>query len=83
EGQMIEAAREAMVGALFHYGLSGWSMYAGMGMALGDFSYRYNLPLTIRTALYPYFGKRINGLIGQSVDIAAVIGTNFGIATTR
>ncbi|WP_250909193.1 BCCT family transporter, partial [Escherichia coli] len=42
-------------------------------MALGYFSYRYNLPLTIRSALYPIFGKRINGPIGHSVDIAAVI----------
>ncbi|WP_241618988.1 BCCT family transporter, partial [Rosenbergiella epipactidis] len=46
------------------------------------FSYRYNLPLTIRSALYPIFGKRINGAIGHTVDIAAVIGTIFGIATT-
>ena len=28
------------------------------------------------------FGKRINGPTGHSVDIAAVIGTIFGIATT-
>ncbi len=81
-GQTIEAARRAMVWTLFHYGLTGWSMYALMGMALGYFSYRYNLPLTIRSALYPIFGKRINGPIGHSVDIAAVIGTIFGIATT-
>ena len=46
-----------MVWTLFHYGLTGWSMYALMGMALGYFSYRYNLPLTIRSALYPIFGK--------------------------
>ncbi len=57
-------------------------MYALMGMALGYFSYRYNLPLTIRSALYPIFGKKINGPIGHTVDIAAVIGTIFGIATT-
>ncbi|HAZ7707394.1 TPA: hypothetical protein J8K72_004398 [Citrobacter koseri] len=81
-GQTIEAARQSMVWTLFHYGLTGWSMYALMGMALGYFSYRYNLPLTIRSALYPIFGKRINGPIGHSVDIAAVIGTIFGIATT-
>ena len=74
-GQTIEAARQAMVWTLFHYGLTGWSMYALMGMALGYFSYRYNLPLTIRSALYPIFGKRINGPIGHSVDIAAVIAT--------
>ncbi|MGC6746872.1 BCCT family transporter [Escherichia coli] len=64
-GQTIEAARQAMVWTLFHYGLTGWSMYALMGMALGYFSYRYNLPLTIRSALYPIFGKRINGPIGS------------------
>ncbi|MBA0173005.1 choline transporter [Pectobacterium versatile] len=82
QGQTIEAARQAMVWTLFHYGLTGWSMYALMGIALGYFSYRYNLPLTIRSALYPIFGKRINGPIGHSVDIAAVLGTIFGIATT-
>lgn len=81
-GQTIEAARQAMVWTLFHYGLTGWSMYALMGIALGYFSYRYNLPLTIRSALYPIFGKRINGPIGHTVDIAAVVGTIFGIATT-
>lgn len=82
EGETFEAARQAMVWTLFHYGLTGWSMYALMGIALGYFSYRYNLPLTIRSALYPIFGKRINGPIGHTVDIAAVIGTIFGIATT-
>ncbi|MBE5251782.1 choline transporter [Mixta mediterraneensis] len=81
-GQTLQAARQAMVWTLFHYGLTGWSMYALMGIALGYFSYRYNLPLTNRSALYPIFGKRINGPIGHSVDIAAVVGTIFGIATT-
>ncbi|KGT91626.1 choline transporter [Erwinia typographi] len=82
QGQTLEAARQAMVWTLFHYGLTGWAMYALMGIALGYFSYRYGLPLTIRSALYPIFGKRINGPIGHTVDIAAVIGTIFGIATT-
>ena len=52
-----------MVWTLFHYGLTGWSMYALMGMALGYFSYRYNLPLTIRSALYPIL---VNGSMGPS-----------------
>jgi len=82
QGQTLEAARQAMTWTLFHYGLTGWAMYALMGIALAYFSYRYNLPLTIRSALYPIFGKRINGPIGHSVDIAAVVGTIFGIATT-
>ena len=82
QGETLEAARQSMVWTLFHYGVTGWSMYALMGIALGYFSYRYNLPLTIRSALYPIFGKKIYGPIGHTVDIAAVIGTIFGIATT-
>lgn len=82
EGQNLEAARQAIVWTIFHYGLTGWCMYALVGIALGYFAYRYNLPLTIRSALYPIFGDKVNGWIGDLVDIAAVIGTIFGIATT-
>ncbi len=82
EGETVEAAREATVWTLFHYGISGWGMYALMGMALGYFAYRMNLPLAVRSALYPLIGKRVNGPIGHSVDIAAVLGTIFGVATS-
>jgi choline/glycine/proline betaine transport protein len=82
KGETVEAAREATVWTLFHYGISGWGMYALMGMALGYFSYRMNLPLAIRSALYPIFGKRVNGALGHGVDMAAVIGTIFGVATS-
>ncbi|MFC0337069.1 choline/glycine/proline betaine transport protein [Kushneria avicenniae] len=82
DGGTLEAARQATVWGMFHYGVTGWGMYALMGMALAYFSYRYNLPLTIRSALYPLFGRRVEGAIGHTVDIAAVIGTVFGIATS-
>ena len=81
-GQTMEAAREATVWTLFHYGISGWGMYALMGIALAFFAYRRGLPLAIRSALYPIFGKRIYGGIGHGVDLAAVIGTIFGIAAS-
>ncbi|GAA2555565.1 MULTISPECIES: choline BCCT transporter BetT [Streptomyces] len=80
--QTLEAARQAVVWTLFHYGLTGWGMYALMGMALGYFSFRYRLPLAIRSALYPIIGRRIHGRIGDTVDLAAVIGTVFGIGVT-
>ncbi|AOA58712.1 choline BCCT transporter BetT [Acinetobacter larvae] len=82
DAQSLEAARQAIVWTIFHYGITGWSMYALVGIALGYFAYRYNLPLSIRSALYPIFGDRVNGWIGHLVDIAAVLGTIFGIATT-
>jgi choline/glycine/proline betaine transport protein len=56
-------------------------MYALIGMALGYFSYRYNLPLTIRSALYPIFGNKIDGPIGHS-RYSRRHWDNFGIATT-
>lgn len=81
-GENIESARQAVVWTLFHYGITGWAMYALMGMAFGLFAYRYNLPLSIRSALYPVIGKKVNSRIGDSVEIAAVLGTIFGIATS-
>ncbi|WP_435804249.1 choline BCCT transporter BetT [Streptomyces griseoflavus] len=80
--ETLEAARQAVVWTLFHYGITGWGMYALMGMALGYFSFRYRLPLAIRSALYPIIGRRIHGRIGDTVDLAAIIGTVFGIGVT-
>ncbi|MBF7683049.1 choline BCCT transporter BetT [Acinetobacter sp. B5B] len=82
QGQTIDAARQAITLTIFHYGLTGWCMYALLGIALGYFSYRYNLPLTVRSALYPIFGDKINGWIGHLVDVAAILGAIFGLATT-
>lgn len=76
------AAEQAVVWALFHYGVTGWAMYALMGMAFGYYAYRLNMPLAIRSALSPIFGKRIHGPIGDTVDIAAVLGTVFGITAS-
>jgi choline/glycine/proline betaine transport protein len=81
-GETVEAARQAMVFTLFHYGITGWALYALMGLAFAYFSYRHNMPLSIRSALFPIFGKKIHGPIGDIVDVAAVLGTIFGIATT-
>ncbi|MCH2558605.1 MAG: choline BCCT transporter BetT [Alcanivorax sp.] len=82
EGGSVEAAREAMKLTFLHWGLSGWGIYTLVGMSLAFFSYRHGLPLTIRSALYPIFGKRIYGGVGNAVDIAAVLGTVFGVATS-
>ena len=82
EPETLKAAREAVVWTLFHYGITGWAMYALMGMALGYFAFRRGLPLAIRSALYPIIGKRIHGRLGDAVDIAAIMGTVFGIATS-
>ncbi|MBJ3786217.1 BCCT family transporter [Devosia sediminis] len=78
----VAAMREAMSITFFHWGIHAWAIYAVVGLALAYFGYRYNLPLTIRSGLYPLLKERINGPIGHAVDIFAIVGTMFGIATS-
>ncbi len=81
--QSVTAAEQAPVWAIFHYGITGWAMYALMGLALGYFAYRRGRPIAARTALEPIFGeKRMAGIFGDVVDIAAILGAVFGVVTT-
>ncbi|MBJ3592928.1 choline BCCT transporter BetT [Salmonella enterica subsp. enterica serovar Saintpaul] len=80
--ETIEAAKQAMRLTFFHWGLHAWAIYAIVALILAFFSYRHGLPLTLRSALYPFIGERIYGPVGHAVDIFAVIGTVFGVATS-
>lgn len=82
EGGTIDAARDAMVLTFFHWGLHAWAVYIVVGLALAYFAYRRGLPLAVRSALYPLIGKRIHGPIGHVIDVFAVLGTMFGLATS-
>lgn len=82
EGGDAEAARQAMQLTFFHWGLQAWAIYIVVGLALAYFAFRHDLPLTVRSALYPIIGDRIHGPIGHAVDIFAVLGTMFGVATS-
>ncbi|MDD4242139.1 MAG: choline BCCT transporter BetT [Smithellaceae bacterium] len=78
----VQAAREAMKITFFHWGVHAWGIYAVVAISLAYFAYRHDLPLTIRSAFYPLIGDRINGPIGHAVDIFALLGTMFGVATS-
>ena len=82
EPRTFAAAREAMGITFFHYGAHAWAIYALVGLSLAFFAYRKGLPLTLRSGLSPLLGRRINGPIGDAVDIFAIWGTAFGIATS-
>lgn len=82
EGQSMEAAKEAMNFTFLHWGLHAWGIYALVGLALAYFTYSRGLPLTIRSVFYPFLGDRIYGIIGDIIDIFAVLSTLFGLATS-
>ena len=80
--ETVQAAKEAIRITFFHWGVHAWAVYALVGLSLAYFSYRHNLPLKTRSALYPLIGKRIYGRWGDAIDTFATVGTIFGVATS-
>jgi len=81
EPNTVDAAKEAMKLTFFHWGLHAWAIYAVVALILAFFGYRHHLPLTLRSALYPIIGERVYGMAGHTIDIFAILGTIFGVAT--
>ncbi len=82
EAQSAAAAVIAMRVTYFHWGFHGWAVYVMVALCLAYFGFRKGLPLTMRSALFPIIGNRIYGPIGHAVDLLAVFGTVFGVATS-
>ena len=78
----VAAAEAAIRITDFHWGLHGWGLYVLVGLSLAYFAYRKDLPLTLRSALYPVLKHRIYGPWGHAVDLIGVFGTIFGLATS-
>ena len=77
-----QAAREAMRLSVFHWGLHAWGIYVVLGLALAYFHFRHGEPLAIRSTLAPLIGKQTHRLPGKLIDMLAVLGTLFGLATS-
>jgi choline/carnitine/betaine transport len=82
EAKTLATVESAMRFSFLHWGLHAWGIYVCAGLAMAYFAYKHNMPLTIRSALTPLFGDRINGTLGHVVDIVAVVATVLGICTT-
>jgi len=79
---MGHSEKEALFSTFMHWGIHAWGIYAVMGLILAYFSYRYRLPLAMRSGLYPLIKNRINGKLGDTIDIFALSCTFFGITTS-
>lgn len=82
KGGTEQAATDAMTIVLYHFGLHTWTIFAMPGLAIGYFAYRHNLPMRISSLFYPILGERTFGPWGWAVDVIAVLGTLFGVATS-
>ncbi len=65
-----------------HYGFHAWAIYVVTGLSLAYYAYTRDMPLTIRSALTPLFGKLMNGFLGHVVDVLGVVATILGVSVT-
>ena len=78
----INRAKNAQLYTFFHWGIHAWAIYGVVGLALSYFAYRYRLPLSLRSCFYPLLKNKINGKMGNAIDVFALCSTFFGITTT-
>jgi choline/glycine/proline betaine transport protein len=79
---LINRAKNAQLYTFFHWGIHAWAIYGIVGLSLSYFTYRYKLPLSLRSCFYPLLKNRINGVWGNVIDVFALCSTIFGITTT-
>ncbi len=78
----VQRAKDAQLYTFFHWGIHAWAIYGVVGLSLAYFTYRYKLPLSLRSCFYPLLKDKIQGRAGDIVDMFALCSTFFGITTT-
>lgn len=81
-GTPSELAQQALSQTFLHWGVHAWSIYVVIGLALAYAIHRRKRPVSIRWALEPLLGKRVQGAWGNVIDVVALVGTLFGVATS-
>lgn len=82
EGDAPFLAQAAMGQTYLHWGFHAWAIYVVVGLALAYAVHRKGRPVSIRWALEPLLGDRVKGWLGNAIDVVAIVGTVFGVATS-
>ncbi|MBF4994343.1 BCCT family transporter [Arthrobacter gandavensis] len=83
EGTPIQLAQQALTQTYLHWGLHAWAIYVVVGVSIAYAVHRRGRPISIRWTLEPLLGKRrVAGGWGNLIDVVALVGTLFGVATS-
>ncbi len=82
EGSEAELAQSAMAQVYLHWGFHAWAIYAVVGLSLAYAIHRKGRPVSIPWALEPLLGDKVRGRMGDAIDVIAIVGTLFGVATS-
>ncbi|AYY14324.1 BCCT family transporter [Actinobacteria bacterium YIM 96077] len=78
-----DLADDAMAQTFVHWGVHAWAIYVVVGLSLAYAIHRKGRPVSIRWALEPLLGaRRVRGWLGDVIDVVAILGTLFGVATS-
>lgn len=81
-GSPAELAQQAQAQTFLHWGVHAWSIYVVIGLALAYAIHRRGRPISIRWTLEPLLGRKVYGGLGNLIDVVALVGTIFGVATS-
>ncbi|PPF32836.1 BCCT family transporter [Pseudoclavibacter sp. AY1H1] len=81
-GTESQLAQQALSQTYLHWGVHAWSIYIVLGLALAYAIHRRGRPVSVRWALEPLLGRRVRGGWGNLIDVVALVGTIFGVATS-
>ncbi|WP_344372994.1 BCCT family transporter [Agromyces tropicus] len=81
-GTPEQLAQSALSQTYLHWGIHAWSIYVVVGLGLAYAIHRRKRPISIRWTLEPLLGRRVRGAWGNVIDVVALAGTLFGVATS-
>jgi len=81
-GSAGQLAQQALSQTFLHWGVHAWAIYVVIGLALAYAIHRRGRPISIRWTLEPLLGSRVRGRWGDVIDVVALVGTVFGVATS-
>lgn len=82
EGSDTSIAQQALSQTYLHWGVHAWAIYVVVGLGIAYAVHRKGRPISIRWALEPVLGRHVRGGWGNAIDVVAIVGTLFGVATS-
>ena len=77
-----EKVRTALFFSIFLWSISAWAIYGLIALTIAYFGFRYKLPFSLRSCFYPLLKEKINGRVGDIIDILGICTTLFGVVAT-
>ncbi len=82
ESGSVEAAVVAMQFSYFDWGPHAWAVFGVFGVAIAYSTHRKGNTGLVSPMLRPIFGDRVDGVLGNVIDVFAIIATLFGTTTS-